>query len=371
MKYLIVSLLLSLSVFSCKSASNDKKQSAEEEKQTEQAATDQINYVRSIRIASPTKNSEWRRNTRVPVDIFHRRKNLDIDSVQLYVDGKLKKTIYKAPFQCYFNFTKGKVGNRQLKAIAYHKNNKRGVASVNIKVMPDKAPKKYSYKVIKTYKHDPKAYTQGLVYKDGFMYEGTGQRGESSIRKIDIEKNDVLSVLNINSNLFGEGIAIVNDKIIQLTWQSMRGFVYDLKTFSLESEFHYSTQGWGITTIGEELVMSDGSNKLYYIDPSSFYVKRQIEVYDNKGVVDSLNELEYIDGKIYANVWMTDRIVMIDPKTGEVTGDIDLTGLLTQKERSILDDDDVLNGIAYDHDKKRLFVTGKRWSKLFHIELKE
>ncbi len=370
MKYCILYILLSLSVCSCKSASKEKDKSEEVRKSIEQSP-DQVNYVNSIRIVSPHKNSEWRRGVKIPVEIFHKKNNLNVDSLHVYVDGKLKKTIYKAPFQCYLTFDEGKVGNRQLKVIAYHKDNKRGVTSINIKIIPNKAPKKYSYKVIKTYGHDPKAYTQGLVYKDGFMYEGTGQRGESSIRKIDIEKNDVLSVLNISSNLFGEGITIINDKLIQLTWHSMKGFVYDLKTFTLESEFNYSTQGWGITTVGKELIMSDGSNKLYYIDPSSFYIKREIEVYDNKGAIDSLNELEYINGKIFANVWMTDRIVIIDPETGEVTDYIDLTGLLTEKEKLGLDSDDVLNGIAYDHDEKRLFVTGKRWNKLFHIELKE
>ena len=370
MKYLIISIFLSLSVASCKSESKDRTKAVEENNKSEQTATDEIKYVKSILFSAPLKDSVWKRNTKVPVVIFHRRENLKIDSLQLYVDGKLKKVLYKEPFQCFFNFTKGKVGKRQLKAIAFHKDNKRGVATVNINVIPDEAPKKYGYKIVKTYKHDPKAYTQGLVFKDGYLYESTGQKGESSIRKVDLEKNEILSVLNIDNNLFGEGIAIVNDKIIQLTWMEMRGFVYDLKSFSLESEFHYSTQGWGITTIGQELVMSDGSNKLYFIDPSSFYVKRQIEVYDQKGAVDSLNELEYINGMIYANVWMTDKIVMIDPETGIVKGELNMAGLLTQQERSKLDDDDVLNGIAYDHDKKRLFVTGKRWNKLFHIELK-
>lgn len=370
MKYLIISIFLSLSVVSCKSESKDKAKQVKEDNKFEQSAPDEVKYVRSIRFSSPLKDSKWKRNTKMPMMIYHRRENLKIDSLQLYVDGKLKKVLYKEPFQCFFNFTKGKVGKRQLKAIAYHKDNKRGIASVNIDIIPDVPPKKYGYKVVKTYKHDPKAYTQGLVYKDGFMYESTGQRGESSIRKVDLEKNDILSVLNIDNHLFGEGIAIVDDKIIQLTWTEMRGFVYDLKTFSLESEFHYSTQGWGITTIDKELVMSDGSNKLYFIDPKSFYVKRQIEVYDDKGPIDSLNELEYIDGKIFANVWMTDKIVMIDPETGIVTGEIDMSGLLSQQELSQLDDDDVLNGIAYDHKKKRLFVTGKRWKKLFHIELK-
>lgn len=372
MKLIVIFVILCASSFSCKNTAKSEGATVKEDSKTIQSPDNRVKYVRSISFSSPIKDSVYKRNSRVPVDISHRRGNLDIDSLCLYVDGQLKKVMYHAPYRCYLNFKDGKVGRRSIKAIAYHKNNKRGVVSTKITVLPDKEPSQYGYKVIKVYKHDTKAFTQGLVYDAGYLYEGTGQYGESSIRKIDLKNDQIVSVLNIDRKYFGEGITIYDGKIIQLTWNEMTAFVYDLKSFTKESEFHYSTQGWGITTMDNELVMSDGSHKLYVLEPDSFYVKEEIEVFDNNGKVDSLNELEYINGKIYANIWTKDKIVIIDPKTGAVDGEINLEGLLTKNEKRDLDPkDDVLNGIAYDHHSKRLFVTGKRWPKLFQIEIYE
>jgi glutamine cyclotransferase len=225
----------------------------------------------------------------------------------------------------------------------------------------------YTYGIVNTYPHDPGAFTEGLVFHDGVLYEGTGLKGQSTLRKVDLETGDVLQILELSSDYFGEGITICGDKIIQLTWKSHVGFVYDRDSFELLQEFHYSTEGWGITYDGEHLIMSDGTSTLHFLDPETFEEDRQIHVFDGNGAVDELNELEYVQGEIYANVWQTDRIARISPATGQVVGWIDLEGLLSAEDRS--QTVDVLNGIAYDAANDRLFVTGKLWPELFEIEL--
>jgi glutamine cyclotransferase len=225
----------------------------------------------------------------------------------------------------------------------------------------------YSYNIVNTYPHDPDAFTQGLVFEDGVLYEGTGLLGQSTLRRVELETGEVLQIREVPAEFFGEGITIYGDKIIQLTWQSHVGFVYDKNSFELLREFNYSTEGWGITHDGEHLIMSDGTSTLHFLDPQTFEEISQLEVLDNNGPVTRLNELEYIQGEIYANIWQTDRIARISPETGRVVGWVDLEGLLTAEDRS--EPVDVLNGIAYDADTDRLFVTGKLWPKLFEIEL--
>jgi len=224
----------------------------------------------------------------------------------------------------------------------------------------------YSYNVVNTYPHDPDAFTEGLVFEDGFLYEGTGLYGNSSLRKVELETGDILQILELPADLFGEGITIYEDKIIQLTWQSHIGFVYDKDSFELLQEFSYPTEGWGITNNGTHLIMSDGTSTLHFLDPQTFEETGQLEVSDGNGPVRDLNELEYVQREIYANVWKTDRIAIISPETGQVVRWVNLSGLLSAEERS---QSDVLNGIAYDAGTDRLFVTGKLWPKLFEIEL--
>jgi glutamine cyclotransferase len=225
----------------------------------------------------------------------------------------------------------------------------------------------YTYTIIHTYPHDPNAFTQGLIFEDGVLYEGTGLRGRSSLRRVELETGEVLQIYELPNQYFGEGVTIYDDRIIQLTWQSNVGFVYDKDSFELLHTFDYPTEGWGITHDGEHLIMSDGTSTLYFWDPETFEVVNQIEVYDDDGPVVRLNELEYIQGEVYANVWQTDKIARIDPQTGHVVGWINLQGLLSQKD--LPQTVDVLNGIAYDAAGDRLFVTGKLWPKLFEIEL--
>jgi glutamine cyclotransferase len=226
-------------------------------------------------------------------------------------------------------------------------------------------PLNYTYTVVNTYPHDKTAYTQGLIFEDGILYEGTGRRGQSTLRIVELETGTVTQRVSLLDTFFGEGITVFEDKIIQLTWTSQVGFVYNKTTFELIKNFTYTTQGWGITHNGSHLIMSDGTADLYFMDPETFQIVDSISVVDDEPV-DNLNELEYIDGKVYANVWKQDKIAIIDPEAGKVEGWIDLTGINEAEKTS---DDTVLNGIAYDQTSNRLFVTGKLWSKLFEIQL--
>jgi glutamine cyclotransferase len=224
------------------------------------------------------------------------------------------------------------------------------------------------YEVVAEYPHDPSAFTQGLVISNGELFEGTGLEGESTLRKVDLESGNVLQIRELDEEYFGEGIAILNDRIYQLTWQSGVALVYDADTFELLETFSYDGEGWGLTTDGQRLIMSDGTDTLVFRDPETFDVTGQVDVRDSGIPVANLNELEYVEGEIWANVWQTDRVARIDPASGQVVGWIDLSGLLSEEEREAYDVD-VLNGIAYDSKSERIFVTGKLWPKLFEIEL--
>jgi glutamine cyclotransferase len=225
----------------------------------------------------------------------------------------------------------------------------------------------YTYNIVNTYPHDRNAFTQGLVFENGVLYEGTGRFGRSTLRRVELETGEVLQIHELPAQFFGEGITIYGSKVIQLTWQSNVGFVYDKNSFELLQEFNYSTEGWGITHDGKRLIMSDGTSTLHFLDPQTFEGIGQLGVFDNDGPVNRLNELEYVQGEIYANVWQTDRIARIAPGTGQVIGWIELGGLLSPEDHS--ESVSVLNGIAYDAENDRLFVTGKLWPKLFEIEL--
>lgn len=225
----------------------------------------------------------------------------------------------------------------------------------------------YGYRVVNRYPHDPNGFTQGLVFVDGFLFEGTGLRGRSSLRKVDVITGKILQYRNLPAHFFGEGVTVYHNKVIQLTWRAHQGFVYDKDTFQLLGTFHYPTEGWGITHDGEHLIMSDGTSILYFLDPDTYKEKRRIKVRGPGGPVSNLNELEYVQGLILANIWKTDMIVQISPDTGDIVGWIDLRGLLAPEDR--VQRVDVLNGIAYDQRNDRLFVTGKLWPRLFEIKL--
>jgi glutamine cyclotransferase len=231
---------------------------------------------------------------------------------------------------------------------------------------PQASLPQYSYTVVRTYPHDRDAFTQGLQFLEGVFYEGTGLNGRSSIRKVKVESGEVLQIHALPADIFGEGITELHGQLYQLTYQSELGFVYDLASFRQLRTFDYKGEGWGLTHDGTRLIMSDGSPRLRFIDPVTLKETGRITVRDPSGPVENLNELEYIEGEIFANVWQTDRIARISPKDGRVTGWIDLSGLLPASERA---SENVLNGIAYDAAGDRLFVTGKLWPRVFQITL--
>jgi glutamine cyclotransferase len=239
------------------------------------------------------------------------------------------------------------------------------VAFVLLSNKPASTPTQYTYSVVNAFPHDTNAFTQGLVIDNGVLYEGTGLYGQSSLRRVQLETGEVLQLHALSNEFFGEGITVFGDKIIQLTWQSHKGFVYDKNSFDLLQNFSYPTEGWGITHNGTQLIMSDGTANLYFLDPETFERVGKIVVND-AGPVTRLNELEYIKGEIYANIWQKEKIAIINPRTGNVRAWIDLTGIGDSESTDI---DSVLNGIAYDANQDRLFVTGKMWSKLYEIQL--
>lgn len=228
-------------------------------------------------------------------------------------------------------------------------------------------PPEYSFKIVRTYPHDPSAFTQGLVYHDGFFYEGTGLNGQSQLRKARLETGEVVQHVDLSAEYFGEGIAIVRNKVIQLTWQSHIGFIYNLSDFKLLRQFSYPGEGWGLTSKGNEIFMSDGTAEIRVLDATTLKEKRRFTVRDGATPLDQLNELEIVEGELFANIWQTDRIARISPQSGKVLGWIDLTGLLSPVYRR--QEGAVLNGIAYDSIQKRLFVTGKLWPSIFEIQL--
>ena len=227
----------------------------------------------------------------------------------------------------------------------------------------------YGYEVVNTFPHDPEAFTQGLVYHNGELLESTGQYGESTLRRVELKTGNVLKQVRLDGQFFAEGLALLNGKLYQLTWQNKRGFVYDAETFEKTGEFNYAGEGWGLTRDADSLILSDGTSQLRFLDPSDYHVKRAINVTDGGRPVMELNELEYVRGEIYANVWHQNRVARIDPQTGQVKGWIDFSGLL--KPGDVTDEEAVLNGIAYDEAGDRLFVTGKLWPKLFEVRLKQ
>jgi glutamine cyclotransferase len=243
-----------------------------------------------------------------------------------------------------------------------------GIASGQTNPRPKgKRTPEYTFLVVRQYPHDSSAFTQGLACRNGYFYEGTGLTGQSSLRQVRISTGEVVRKLNLPPAIFGEGITLLNNQVVQLTWLSKTGFVYDLKDFHLLRNFSYSGEGWGLATDGHDLFMSDGSSEIRVLDSKTFTEKRRIKVRDNAHPVEQLNELEFVEGEIFANVWHTDRIARLSPRTGQVLGWIDLTTLLSPVYQ--VSPEAVLNGIAYDSRNKRLFVTGKLWPQIFEIKL--
>ena len=323
-----------------------------------------------IKMLSPGENTGFKLNEPVKVILAPEDNKTLPDSILISFDGKAVKTLKSNPWEYsippVFTVT---TGRKSLKATGYKGGKPQNTITRFMIIYSDIAPKRYGFKVVHTYPHDPDAFTQGLFYDNGVLFEGTGQEAASSLREVELETGKVLRQHNLDGSLFGEGITLYGKRIYQVTWENKVGFVYEKSTFNLINKIYYPTQGWGLTTINDRIIMSDGTNVLYFFEPEMFTVVSRIEVYDNKAKVDSLNELEYINGEIWANIWMSDRIAQIDPASGKVLGYIDLKGILNDPltDTSVK----VLNGIAFDKEQNRIFVTGKNWPKLFEIKVIE
>jgi len=321
-----------------------------------------------IKMTAPDENSEFKAGASVNVVIDPENKNHPPDSVIIFFDGKKVARLGPESWKCQVppSYT-ASTGRKSLKAVAYKDGRANTIITRFMIILSDISPKRYGYKVLHTYPHDRNAFTQGLFYDKGILYESTGQETSSTLREVELATGKVTRQLNLDPSLFGEGITLFRDRIFQVTWRSKVGFVYDKSTFRQINRIYYQTEGWGLATIDDRIVMSDGSNVLYFYEPEMFTVVSHLEVYDNEKKVDQLNELEYIKGEIWANIWMTDLIARIDPATGKVLGYINLKGLLDERDAGA----DVLNGIAYDKEGERIFVTGKNWPKLFEIKITE
>ncbi len=366
-KYFIsVSLILLLTwTLSCSGRAGKK---ADETIKTVSAPSEVA--AKLITMISPEENTGFKLNDKVNVVLALTDKNRLPDSVVVSFDSKHVTTLKAEPWEygipSSFTVT---TGRKSLKVTSYRGGKGQNTITRFMIIYSDVVPKRYGFRVIHTYPHSRDAFTQGLIYDNGILFEGTGQETGSSLREVELETGKVLRQHNLDASLFGEGITLYRNRIYQVTWENKVGFVYEKSTFNLINKIYYSTPGWGLTTMNDKIVMSDGTNVLYYFEPEMFTVVSRIEVYDNKEKIDSLNELEYINGEIWANIWMSDLIARIDPVSGKVIGYIDLKGLLPASDKN--PDTDVLNGIAWDDATKRIFVTGKRWPKLFEIKVTE
>ena len=322
-----------------------------------------------IKIISPDEDAGFKLKQPVKITLAPGDKKTIPDSMIIYFNGNyvttIKSDLWEYSVPPAFTVT---TGRKALKVTAYKGGRPQNTITRFIVIYSDIVPKKYGFKVIHTFPHDRDAFTQGLFYDNGVLFEGTGENA-SSLREVNLETGKVVRQLNLDNSLFGEGIALCHEHIYQVTWKSKVGFIYNKSDFKFINKISYATEGWGLTTMDDKIVMSDGSNILYFYEPDMFTVISKIEVYDNEKKRDSLNELEYINGEIWANIWINNHIARIDPVTGKVLGYIDLKGILPPADRDA--ETDVLNGIAYDSKGNRIFVTGKRWPKLFEIKVTE
>ena len=300
---------------------------------------------------------------------FEQLEGKKIDSIHIFAGSKKLNTENNT---ASLNTNDLGVGKHLIKTLAFMPGKVKRINN-SIEVFSNKKYESYTYKVVNTFPHDPKAFTQGLEFHNGFLYETTGRNGQSWLRKIELETGKVLQQYDLSDKYFGEGMTIVGNQIFWLTWKAGKGFIFDLDTFKIVKEFKYqqSLEGWGLTHSDKELIKSDGTNKIWFLNPENHKEVRSVQVYTDKITLEKLNELEYINGKIYANYWQKPFIAIINPNNGVVDGVVELKGLVAEikKTQKIVDGDDVLNGIAFDKENNRLFVTGKNWGKLFEIEI--
>lgn len=359
MKYSASSIifLISLALISCQNGNKIPLETKQESNTTELAF---------IEIQEPFNGDNFTIGNTINIAYKQVSDTDIIDSVRLSVNSK--RIVSLKEVENYSWETKNELPGKKTISIEAFSKGKSDIKSIIIHLLSDIKPVEYTYKVIKTYPHSRDAYTQGLIFENGYFYESDGQYGKSSLRKVKLETGEAINFASIDPKVFGEGIALYKNKIYQISWREQACFVYDKETLKQEQRFSYSmVEGWGLEFNGKNFLMTDGSNNIYFLDPEGFTQVDKIEVMSDKGAVDNLNELELIKGNIYANVYTQDYVVIIDPKTGKVIGIIDFSGLLPKKDYN--NTTDVLNGIALNPKNGNLFVTGKNWPKLFEVAI--
>ncbi len=329
----------------------------------------QISKPHVTRIVQPENNKMFTVGEPVIVQVDKVADTVQaIDSVEFFFRGGKVHACHEEPYRYEFNTLDLPVGTLPVRMVVWLPDSLREYHDLQVILRSDIVPENLPYQIVNVYPHDIKAYTQGLIFEDGFLYEGTGQYNESSLRKVEIKTGEPVRLTMLAGEIFGEGITIFNGKIYQLTYKSQVGFVYEKESFRrIQKVYYQNKEGWGLTHDGTHLIMSDGSNRIYFMDPEYFTEIRQLEVYNHMGQVTRLNELEYIEGKIFANIYGENEIVIIDPETGKITAKLNMRGILDTIERHSRMD--VFNGIAWDPDKRLLYVTGKYWPSLFEISV--
>ncbi len=324
--------------------------------------------VSSINILPAAKNYIF--GTTVAVKVDTKVRNGEIDNVKLYFNGKLLEESENLSFTVD-GIELDKLGNNSFHVVATKTDDVSNTRTLPFTVFSDIVPKQYTYTTLNDYPHNTDFFTQGLEFYNGYLYEGTGNHGESGLYKINLKTGKPVMNHMLDVKYFGEGITIFNDKIYQLTYRAQKGFIYNLKDFAVIDSFSFkSKEGWGLTNDGQHLIMSNGTNELIWLDPDDYSEVKKLEVANNLGLINNLNELEYIEKTIFANVYTTNMIVQIEPETGRVLSEINLDGILNMY-RNPADTIDYMNGIAYDSKTDRYFVTGKWWPRIFEIQLVE
>ena len=363
-KLLSFTLFLSLIIISCNNNSEtDNQQTNDSTSTVNNNQGEALNLKTNFEIETDTRTicgDTIRINFEVTDSVV-------VDSLILRVNQEKIVSFDTNKFNFNYKTNSETVGTQLLEIIVFS-DEKQWSFDKKIVLLSDIEPVQRTYKKIKIFPHDKNAYTQGLVISKGVLYEATGLETKSTLRKVDLQTGDILHGITLSNNIFGEGITVFDNQIIQVTWQDHIGYVYDINTFQIISEFNYSTEGWGLTSDENFLYMSDGTNTIHVFDPNTYTVINKFHVYDNKGPIYYLNELEYINGFIYANIYTEDYIVKIEPESGKVIEKIDLSGILPSNLRT--KNTDVLNGIAYDKINDKLYVTGKNWQQLYEIEIK-
>ncbi|MDR2064658.1 MAG: glutaminyl-peptide cyclotransferase [Prevotellaceae bacterium] len=351
LRYLLLCLLI-INIYSCNNARKADNGKTETPKNIKKV---------NVNIVSPKNGQQVKQND--VIDIIYEIKNdsVKIDTVVLFVNNRETARFTGKNYKWLMN--ESRTGRQSLRLSMRAGGIEVATASFVLKYFPQ-PPQYYSYSAVKQFPHNTAFFTQGLFFDEGFLYESTGQYGNSALMQIEPATGNIVKSVNLGENFFGEGITLINDKIYQLSWQEHQCFIYDKKTFNKLSALSYSNEGWGITTVDNLLAVSDGSSIITFVNPDNFAEVRHIEVCNDKGNVSQLNELEFINGLIWANVWQTNTIVMINPQTGAIVGEIDLSGIYQNANA-----ENCLNGIAYDVKNKRIFITGKHWSKLFEIQI--